>query len=276
MACYRPFFLKERGCSVPCGWCIGCRKEYARQWAVRGMHEAKMHEDNCFVTLTYEDMPAYGSLVPRDLQLFFKRLRKAVAPKRFSYFAAGEYGERNRRPHYHACLFGLDFADKVLWAVRGDHRTYRSPLLERCWSDGMSEVGSLTYASVRYVAGYITKKISGKVDPDAYIDVDEETGEITSRVPEFSRVSNRPAIGLRWYEKYGKEVRVTDSVVVAGREEKPPRYYDKLFKLFDPVGMAETSDKRERERNVADAVPSRLLVREKVLAADLKRKERVL
>ena len=42
-----------KGLSLPCGRCIGCRLERARQWAVRIMHESKMHDTNCFLTLTY-------------------------------------------------------------------------------------------------------------------------------------------------------------------------------------------------------------------------------
>lgn len=53
----RPVFL-------PCGGCIGCRLERAQAWAVRCVHEAQMHEANCFITLTYDDehLPAGGTL----------------------------------------------------------------------------------------------------------------------------------------------------------------------------------------------------------------------
>ena len=40
---------------VPCGCCIGCRLDYARQWAERCIHEADSHTDNYFLTLTYDD-----------------------------------------------------------------------------------------------------------------------------------------------------------------------------------------------------------------------------
>lgn len=40
---------------LPCGRCIGCKLERSRQWAVRLMHEAQLHERTCFVTLTYKD-----------------------------------------------------------------------------------------------------------------------------------------------------------------------------------------------------------------------------
>ena len=63
---------------LPCGQCIGCRLEKARQWAIRCVHEASLWEKNCFITLTYNDdnLPANGSVSKREFQLFMKRLRK--------------------------------------------------------------------------------------------------------------------------------------------------------------------------------------------------------
>lgn len=63
---------------LPCGKCRGCRLEKSRQWALRIMHEASLYDDNCFVTLTYDDehLPKDGSLVKKDFQLFMKKLRK--------------------------------------------------------------------------------------------------------------------------------------------------------------------------------------------------------
>ena len=56
---------------IPCGKCLGCRLERARQWAIRCMHEASMYELNSFVTLTYNDkfLPANGSVSKREMQL---------------------------------------------------------------------------------------------------------------------------------------------------------------------------------------------------------------
>ena len=74
---------------LPCGQCRGCRLEKSRQWAIRCVHEAKMHEQNCFITLTYapEHLPKNESLELRDFQLFMKRLRKK-SKKKFAFFTA--------------------------------------------------------------------------------------------------------------------------------------------------------------------------------------------
>ena len=88
-----------RRLEVPCGRCIGCRLEYSRQWAVRCMHEAKMHEWNCFLTLTYDDdhLPSDLSLRPKDFTKFLKRLRSRLGYK-IRFYMCGEYGEDYSRP----------------------------------------------------------------------------------------------------------------------------------------------------------------------------------
>ena len=89
---------------VPCGTCIGCRLDRAREWAIRCYHESKCHVFNSFITLTYSDekLPPRSELVKSDLQKFFKRLRDKGYV--FRYFACGEYGPLHGRPHYHLLL----------------------------------------------------------------------------------------------------------------------------------------------------------------------------
>ncbi len=110
----RRWYNTVKTLSLPCGQCIGCRLERSRQWAMRCMHEAQLHENNCFITLTYDNthLPSDGSLHYKDFQLFIKRLRKKFGNTRIRYYMAGEYGENFGRPHFHACIFGHDFHDK--------------------------------------------------------------------------------------------------------------------------------------------------------------------
>nr|UQB76403.1 replication associated protein [Flumine microvirus 11] len=75
--------------SLPCGGCVGCRLERARQWAMRCVDESKLHEHNSFITLTIapEHMSRHGRSVSVPVfQMFLKRLRKAVAPLRLRFF----------------------------------------------------------------------------------------------------------------------------------------------------------------------------------------------
>lgn len=235
------------------------------------MHEASMHRDNCFITLTYSDahLPAYGSLVKSDFQKFMKRLRKEIAPERVRFFHAGEYGERLGRPHYHACLFGYGFPDKVQFKMRGEFPVYRSALLESVWPFGLSEVGSLTFESASYVARYITKKITGKAAEDHYAVMDAETGELVMLQPEYATMSRSKGIGSTWLEKYQGEVYPNDEVVMRGRAMKPPRAYDVRFKEESPEMFAMVRSARMAELRKAgkawNNTEARLLVREEVL-----------
>lgn len=268
----------RRSLTLPCGQCIGCKLERSRQWAVRCMHESQMHACNCFVTLTYNEasIPHDFSLRYRDFQLFMKRLRKQFGQVRF--YMCGEYGETYSRPHFHACLFGIRFSDLYPWRKSGaGFQLYRSADLEALWPLGSAEVGDVTFESAAYVARYIVKKVTGRSADEHYEMVDDITGEIYSRVPEFTRMSLKPGIGFSWYEKFKREVFPLDRVVVRGHECKPPRYYKEL--LDKEAGFM--SDDVEYDRYVkgialaVDNSPDRLSVKEVVCKARIRTLRRV-
>jgi len=244
------------GIQVPCGQCIGCRLERSRQWAMRCVHEAYGHDDNAFITLTYapEHVPKDGSLIKSHFQKFMKRLRKAISPKLVRFFHCGEYGEKNHRPHYHACLFGYDFPDKVLYTIRDECRLYRSPMLENLWPMGFATVGDVTFESAAYVARYITKKITGDLAEQHY----------QGRLPEYTTMSRRPGIGKLWYENFKGDVFPCDNVVIRGKVMKPPRYYDKQLELSDAQLFAKIKIDRKAKalQNASDNTSARLAVKE--------------
>lgn len=263
--------FKDMPVTVPCGQCIACRLERSRQWAMRCMHEAQLHEENCFVTLTYADkyLPEYGSLDPEALQKFLKRLRKRYGNRRIRYYGCGEYGDRNGRPHYHICLFGFDFPDKSYLTDRNGYRVWTSEELERLWPYGLCEIGTVTFESAAYVARYFLKKALGdeSFKEAAYSVVDADTGEVVQKVPEFARMSRRPGIGKEWFDRYKDEVVRSDSVVVRGVECKPPRFYDGIYELLAPDDMRRI--KRRRQAGVDDSENEweRLEAHEKMLKA---------
>lgn len=238
--------------SLPCGRCQGCRLEHSRQWAVRCVHESKLHPVNCVVTLTYDDehLPKDGSLCYRHFQLFMKRLRR-WSPVKFSYFVCGEYGELKKRPHYHAALFGFDFLDKKLCLTsKSGNSQYSSSLLDKLWPHsrpGRSTVGEASFESFAYIARYAMQKINGDIAHVRSADrVDLRTGEILPLVPEFIHMSLNPAVGKRWVERFGAtDVFPFDRVVMNGHESKPPRYYDKVLKARDPGRFREIQLDRE-------------------------------
>lgn len=214
---------------IPCGKCVGCQAAYKQSWMLRCVHEAQMHERNCFITLTYDDehLPEDLSVDVREWQLFAKRLRKKVGPLR--YFCCGEYGERNKRPHYHAILFGQDFAeDRVFEAGKNGHRLYTSGTLSRVWKQGFCSVGEFSPERAGYVAGYCLKKFNGPPEPERRYGRSRD-GVSWQVQPEFATMSRRPGIGSRWIEKFKDDVWPWDYVVHDGRKFRPPSFYSKVL-----------------------------------------------
>ena len=268
-----------KGLALPCGRCIGCRLERARQWAVRIMHESKMHDANSFLTLTYDEehLPPGGTLRVSDLQRFFKRLRARIAPQRIRFFACGEYGERLGRPHYHAIVFGWYPPDAVFLKGSGELSVFTSSLLSAAWGLGHAVVGSVTPDSATYVANYSTKKVLG---PSA-------EAHYQGRRPEFLVMSRRPGVGQSWVRQFFGDVFPSDEVIVKGMSCRPPRYYDQELLARSPFEWYALKARRAEQAEALtelvegtsmEVVPGRnarrLAVREKVARAKLALKRR--
>ncbi len=225
-------FYPSTHIQIPCGQCIGCRLEYSRQWAVRGYHESQLYDQNCFITLTYDDdnLPSDGSLCRAHPTNFLKRFRKKISPIKIRYLQCGEYGDQFGRPHYHAIIFGYDFADKIPY----DDKLYTSQILDDLWTHGECKIGAVTFDSIAYVARYILKKITGPLAAHHYETFDPDTGEISQRQPEFVTMSRRPGIGKPWLEKYQTDVYPNDYVIINGLKTRPPKYYDLQYEQINP------------------------------------------
>lgn len=244
--------------TISCGQCIGCRLKRSRNWAIRCVHEAQLHKQNSFITLTYNDenYPQNGSLDKSHFQKFMKRLRKAIFPNKLRYFHCGEYGAQLKRPHYHAILFGMDWIDKYETQL-GGRKIYRSTYLEKLWPFGFSTVGDVTFESAAYVARYITKKHFGQGAEDHYERINE-FGEIVSLQPEYVTMSRRPGIAKEWFVKYSSDVFPQDHVVLKGKTLKPPKYYDNLYEIYDPLDHKKIKMLRKKlaiEKSLSDTIP---------------------
>lgn len=265
---------------VPCGQCIGCRRDKARDWGTRMAHEAQMHENNIFVTLTYSDefYPDNGCVSKREIQLFMKRLRKSLHPEKVRYYACGEYGSKNYRAHYHAVLFGYYPSDARYWRRKNGNDYFRSEKLENLWGMGHVEFGPVNARNAEYVAGYVLKKFSGKDAPTHYERPNPVTGEICRLAPEFAVMSARPAIGSSWLEKYESDAFPSDFVIIEGKKRPVPKAYQRilkgrfLHKGADPNRLLPVDDaKLMADRKKAFALdhkenntPQRLAVREEL------------
>lgn len=234
---------------IPCGQCLGCRLQYSRQWADRCMMELEDHDTAYFLTLTYDDKfinqdnqigrtrryysdPETGeakvslSLCKDDLQRFWKRVRRNLGQVR--YYACGEYGDKSKRPHYHAIVYDLKLPDLKFYKFSGlKNRYYTSDILNKQWIDtdtgvpcGFIVVGEVSWETCAYTARYVMKKAKG-VGADIYDTFNME--------PEFVVMSRRPGIGAKYYDRhyedflnYGECYINTDSGSV---NCKTPRYF---------------------------------------------------
>lgn len=132
--------------AVPCGKCPQCVKRRVSGWSFRLMEESRVSSSCWFITLTYATTHVpittngFMALSKRDLQLFFKRLRKANPGRGLKYYAAGEYGGKTNRPHYHIILFNAALET-----------------IQPAWHLGQLHYGQVSEASVGYTLKYITK-----------------------------------------------------------------------------------------------------------------------
>lgn len=214
---YAPFTL-------PCSKCIECRLEYARQWAIRCVHEAKMHPENSFITLTYDDNYLISEkLVYSDFQKFAKRLRKSINQK-ISIFVTGEYGDERKRPHWHALIFNWRPSDLVYKYSnhRGD-KIYSSTILDNLWGKGITELGDVTFESAGYCARYAAKKL---------IHGDDDKHDFHP----ISKKSSKNAIGKKFLETYWQDIFNYGQVVLdSGQTASIPRYYEKWLHKHHPL-----------------------------------------
>jgi len=229
---------------VSCGQCRSCRFMRSRQAALRCDLEATQHKANAFIDLTYrpEDLPEGGTLVKKHLQDFIKRFRASLEHyepgKKIRYYACGEYGDLNGRPHYHVIIFGYDFPDKEYFKTSdSDNKIYRSAFLENCWHFGYSDVMDVDVQSLAYATQYIRKKITGEAADKHY----------NGRLPEFALMSTVPGLGAGWYYANKHWLWDEDRILMAGNPYRPPRFFEKLLEREDPLRFVQFQ-KQKSER----------------------------
>lgn len=250
---------------VPCGKCIGCRLDYARNWAYRCLMELEYYDEAYFLTLTYNDemipvhwfeadgekLPAY-SLEKRDFQLWLKRLRK-TQEKPIRFFGCGEYGSENLRPHYHCIVYGLHLDDLKLYKRTDQGALYTSEKLNRTWIKkkediykyaGYVVVGKVNFDTAAYVARYTAKKA---------MTVGNEFFEKFNLEKPFIDMSRRPGIGLRYFEDH-PELFNNDMVHFAGKEKgysfSIPKYFLDKLEVIDNDLYNRIKENRTNKANI--------------------------
>lgn len=228
---------KDNILPLPCGKCDACLANYARDWAVRAMLEASYYQGSSwFVTLTYKDseIPRNKKEARRDIQLFFKRLKKVFPGAR--YFGCFEKGEHTHRPHFHLILFNVSPNDLLIVGKRRRGYLWKCPTLFSLWGKGLIDIGTCTFESCGYVARYVMKKRKVK-DSD-----------------EFIFMSTKPGLGYRYFMDH------IDTIAEYGKiyfdfgsfSEAPlPRYFDKLLERYRPEALEHLKAQRLADLDIS-------------------------
>jgi hypothetical protein len=200
----------------PCGKCPACIRRRVSGWAFRLNKQSEQSNSAHFVTLTYNDehikktKNGFETLVKKDVQDFFKRLRKLTKQK-ISYYAVGEYGDLGERPHYHIILFNAN-----------------PKIVENAWKLNDITLGNVHFgdvgdASVGYTLKYISKDKK----------IPQFNGD--DRQKEFALMSKGLGAGyltenmVKWHTKGNIENKVY-LPLKDGKKAAMPRYYkDKLY-----------------------------------------------
>lgn len=256
------------GFQFECRKCLPCRLNVAREKAVRAYHEAQMHRGNIFLTLTYDDASLTSSrLNYGHYQLFMKSLlesrTRGITDKdlrislRIPYMVTGEYGDRTKRPHWHAIIFNY-YPDDARFSYTSDsqNKVYTSEKLTRLWGRGKTEFGSVTLDSAGYVARYAAKKLAHGRDED-------------HDFHPIHKTSSKHALGKAWIKKYAVQTFKRGFVVLPdGTPTKIPRYYVDWCKKHNPslynhyvtqvqpkiISLAEEKQKRQEAEYLAEAL----------------------
>lgn len=225
--CYNPRDYQKSGQLNPCGKCPQCIARKISSWSFRLMQEDKISSSAYFLTLTYDSkyVPISNdgqlSLCRKDVQLFFKRLRKASSKlypgnASLKYYAVGEYGGKTRRPHYHIILFNAELE-----------------LIQPAWDLGHIYYGLVSGASVGYTLKYMSKHKKLRCPKGLQ--------------REFSLMSK--GLGKSYLSDEMRSFHVKDLVnrmyctTEGGRKISMPRYYKD--KLYDDLQRAAIRDANE-------------------------------
>lgn len=227
------------GLLVPCGICIQCRLERRELWVTRLLHESLKWDSAIFLTLTYDDdhVPYLNdndnsdlnqTLRKKDLQNFFKRLRKNSSGRKIKYFACGDYGGDTGRPHYHAIIFGFSNSKE-------DREIIKASWAYCQWENlGKGTFGTVNQKSIRYVVSYIERVIKGKWEVEAYGECERPFNIVSQGMGKDYAIQNKETLEENNY------------VSIQGKKKSVPRYYRKITGILQDVAIR-YSEQKERE-----------------------------
>lgn len=241
-----PFFVDD--VPVPCGKCPACLVRRTNNWVFRIMQEERHSVSSLWITLTYDNyhLPispnGFATLCKRDVQLFFKRYRKALGkdhPK-IKYYACGEYGSKGQRPHYHLLI--INGVDRCLASSWRDSEGVQI-------GDIYIDDRPLNSSAIGYTVGYMNKtKITGRYQRD-------------DRVSEFALMSKKMGLSyltpevVAWHKA---DLSRNYVILPGGVKSALPRYFaDRIYSDEDKearIGDLEASVRKAAKLKYDDHV----------------------
>lgn len=241
--CLQPFYVKQSGFYAPCGKCAYCLSRRKSDWTTRCSHELTHSDFGYFITLTYDQdhIPEKYSLRKKDFQDFMKRFRYYIGKScsyTIKYFAAGEYGTKTHRPHYHAAVFFRSRVQKQPLLSAQDFSNQRMvqahivSLFTKAWDKGHVEVSQLNKDRCAYTVGYCQKKL---FQTRAYSGKVERPFQLTSS-----------GIGRSYCLSCANTLRRNLCLHINGYVKALPRYYRKLLGLTAEAFKENLSEMQEK------------------------------
>ena len=243
----------DRLVQMPCGRCLGCLEQKAKEWAKRCQLEAVYYPfSSYFVTLTYENDylhfadiymkndPDYcvtmPSLCKLDLIDFIRSLRYNSSNPQpgLRFFGCGEYGPQTFRPHYHILFFNLNLptigtSSPDLKPCLGSNDYFLSDFIGKHWNKGFHTIFPYSYGTGQYIAKYLVKDTM----------IENNSDLIDNREKPFLHMSRRPGIGRRYFDEHKEELLRYDSVTVPSDlgafQTSMPDYFLRLIRGKDFV-----------------------------------------
>lgn len=188
----------DSGHLIACNRCWQCAGRVVDDWVGRCLAEARTSSAVHSVTLTYgHDLRYDGGadhvraavLTYSDFQHFVRKLRDVrtkEAPRgyRCRYFVVGEYGTLKGRTHWHAILFWRDVVPPGI-VLRKEMVRF-----DPYWEHGFVWWDNVHLKSVRYVAKYLMKRLSGSSG-----DAGDDAGQF------HMQMSKRPPLGAAYFRE---------------------------------------------------------------------------
>lgn len=259
--------LSSKQITVPCGYCDECNKQKVAEIGILSAHEASLHENNIFLTLTYDDdtLPFRGSLYRPHIVKFIdslrakinrdhKRYQKANGLKltpcpKIKYVYGAEYGTNSFRPHFHICIFGYRPDDAEPFKQKGQMDLYTSEILKKIWGKGHITFGDVNEKTAMYTSGHYMSRLSPAASKK-YYKRSTVNGYEYQLTPEFGSRSQK--LGLGWLEQFGKtDVFPTGKIISPNKNvTSMPRAY---LRYLDEVDYDRYHDlKMERRQSMID------------------------